>query len=268
MEYKNNRLSIFISSPASYLDVFDIWFTCYRKFWANSEYSVVKATDLSVKNYPNIDVVFSGKENDGWVDRSIPFLRQIESKYILLMCDDIFIVDFVENEKIEEILNFMDKYNVHFCRLSPTKRGRKAQKNIKFLPLRMPYAKNLQFGIYNKEYLLNEFKENSETAWNVENRWNKESLLSPKGFYTDVIGIQKPIMKYVHGINKSKWYPSAINKISKLGIEIRSERRVMTRIEEIRLNFIGNIGAYFAPRFRFKIKRILKRFGIKFHTEY
>ena len=74
-------------------------------------------------------------------------------------------------------------------------------------------------------------------------------------------------MKYVHGINKSKWYPSAINKISKLGIEIRSEKSN----DENRRNtieFYWKYRAYFAPRFRFKIKRILKRFGIKFHTEY
>lgn len=262
------KLSIFVSSPKSYSDVFDIWYKCQSKFWPNCIYPIIKATDIDFQKYQKIDVIASDKENDGWIDRSIPVLEKIQSKYILLMCDDIFIVDYFDHREIENILDFMDSNSINFCRLSSSKRGKKVQKNIRYIPLRMPYAKNLQFGIFNREFLLREINYLNETAWNVENRWNQEAFMSSRGYYSDVIGINKPIIKYVHGINKSKWYPSAIKKIESLGFEIDSKRKVMSKRTERRMNFICNVGLYITPRARFKIKKILKKIGITFHTEY
>ena len=88
---KENRLTIYVSSPKSYGDVFDVFNAMFAKHWANCPYPFFLSTNSQVDRFENLIGYCSNKLDDGWVERTIPSLEMIETQYVLLMCDDIFV---------------------------------------------------------------------------------------------------------------------------------------------------------------------------------
>lgn len=265
----NNNICIYVSSPFSYKDIFDIYYQTYKKFASQSSIPLVLSTNYNAI-YEDIKIISSGDINDSWVSRSIDALKLIDTKYILLMCDDIFLTAEMNDNKIYHIVDFMEKNDINFCRLQPRKKGLKI-KGENFLIREYqtsPYAKNLQIGIYNKEYLLNVIGDGSLSAWDIEARWLKECLYAEKKPFKDIICVSKPIIEVVHGVEKGKLYPSTIRKLKQLGFEINSDRKILSRYWEIKKNIIGKIGIVLSPKVRYCMKKLLSKIGFIFVSEY
>ena len=147
----DKRLSIYVSSPDSYSDVLAVFLKGYRRYWSDCPYEFILTTNT--KSYEGITCICNNKQNDTWVERTIAALPVIKSKYVMLMCDDIILSDNVDNSLIERLLDYMDSHEIRYCNLGPTPKGSK----IKSFPLlrsvnkQIPYAINLQFGIFRKD---------------------------------------------------------------------------------------------------------------------
>ncbi len=87
----------------------------------------------------------------------------------MLMCDDIILSDNVDNSLIERLLDYMDSHEIRYCNLGPTPKGSK----IKSFPLlrsvnkQIPYAINLQFGIFRKDLFVELLGDGSLSAWDI-----------------------------------------------------------------------------------------------------
>lgn len=262
-----NDICIYVSSPYSYKDIFDVYYQAYKKFAFKSSIPLILSTNYDAE-YEGIRIISSGDINDSWVSRSIDALKQIDSKYILLMCDDIFLTSDLSDSNIYHIVDVMDNYNINFCRLSPKKKGyRIIGENYIIRESRTaPYAKNLQIGIFNREYLLGILGDGTLSAWDIEERWLKEAHLSKDIPFDDVICVCKPIIKYVHAVYKGKLYPKAIKTIKQLGLHINTNREIMTKKREYMLFLRGFIGTRLSPKFRYSLKRIFTKLGMEFTT--
>lgn len=262
---KHNRMVIYVSSPNSYSDIFSIFYECMNKYWKNRKYEFILSTNEQC--YSDITVLNNYKENDGWVDRSIWALNMIEAPYVLVMCDDLFLSDYVDEKKIDHLLDLMDKYNIDFCRLKPIRKGRKLEGDFSYLPKKMSYARNLQIGIFRREYLLKELGNGSLNAWEIEKKWNKDALLDNQGFYTNVIGVSKNIIKFKHGIVKGSFLPSAIRFLKKEGVSFSKERKKLKMRDELAIDIKAVFSSLLGPKIRTRIKNILKCVGFKFDTD-
>ena len=262
-------ICIYVSSPYSYKDIFDVYYQAYQKFASRSSIPLVLSTNYDAK-YEGIRIISSGDINDSWVSRSMDALKQIDSKYILLMCDDIFMAGDFPDDEINHILKFMDKNNINFCRLSPRKKGVKI-KGERYLVQEyktVPYAMNLQFGIYNREYLLGVLGDGMLSAWDIEAKWLKESNLAEYVLWENVICVSEPIVKFIHGVDKGKLYPSAVQEIKRLGFLINSSREVMSWFREYQQYFRNFVGLVVPSRLRSHLKVVLTKIGFKFTSEF
>ena len=97
---KSKRLSIYVGSPDSYSDVLSIFLNGYHRYWSNCPYEFNLSTNT--KKYDGIHCFCNNKQGDSWVERTISVLSNITTKYILLLCDDIIICDYINNDEIEE----------------------------------------------------------------------------------------------------------------------------------------------------------------------
>lgn len=265
----NNTITLYVSSPYSYKDVFDVFYSCYTRYWRKPSIPFVLSTNYEA-NYEGVEVISSGNLDDTWVERSLPAIEKIKTKYLLLMCDDLFICNSVNEEDIKRIVEIMDNNSINFCRLNPCTKGVPLNngKYIKKLYKTTPYARNLQIGIFNREYLISIIKEGNRSAWDIESDWQKESLSSRKEPFSDIVGVTIPIIHYIHGVQKGYLFPSAVNELRRIGICIESGRPIMSKTQEIVLKLKIFLRTVFSPHLRYQLKRSLKKIGVSFTSDY
>lgn len=266
-EKEKLRMTIFVSSPNEYQDVFQVYYQCINKYWKSCPYEVVLATNN--QKYEGISVVNNYLSGDSWTERTIPVLQKIQSKYVLLMCDDILLIDDVDTIELSKILDDMDCYHINFCRLKPYKKGVQVSdsSNLLYLNRRAPYAKNLQIGIYNRDYLLELLGDGTKSAWKLECEWVKESLNAPNEFFDDIVACKNEVLPFVHGVIKGKWFPSAVFQLKRRSVWCKSDREILTKYQERKIKLISKVGYILSPRAKWRIKKLLSRFGFKFVTE-
>lgn len=265
----DNRITLYVSSPYSYKDIFDAFYECYRMFWKNPGIPFVLSTNYQA-NYDGVKVISSGDLNDGWVDRSLNALQQVESKYILLMCDDLFINKQINESLILHIVEVMERFKLNFCRLNPCKDGiaLDGEPNLLRLYKTTPYAKNLQIGIFNREYLINTIKEGNRSAWDIESDWQQESINSERALFEDVIGVKTSIISYIHGVWKGALYPGAVRKLEGLGVCLDGDRPLMSKKKELLQEMKIFTRTLISPSMRYSLKKLLKKFGVGFTSKY
>lgn len=260
-------ICIYVSSPYSYKDIFDVYYQSYKKF--ASSIPLVLSTNYDAK-YDGIRIISSGDINDSWVSRSIDALKQIDAKYILLSCDDMFLVGDLYDNEIHHIVDVMDKYDIKFCRLKPRKKGVtvEGEDYLIYEYQTIPYAKNLQIGIFDRKYLIDVLGDGKLSAWDIEAKWLKESHFAENKPFEDVICVSRPILQVVHAVDKGKLYPSAVKAIKKIGIHIESDREIMSFKQEVRNNIQSKLGLLLPQKVRHGLKVLLAKLGVKYTSEY
>lgn len=263
------RMCIYVSSPKSYKDVFDVFYICKNRFWTDCRYRFVLSTNYEV-NYEGVDIINSHNTSDTWVERSIYALSEIDEKYIMLLCDDLLISKRIDSRYIENILNFMDKNNIKFCRLKPLNCGKKVKGHnyLSWVKKNTPYGINLQRGIYRKEYLISLLGDGLKSAWDIEAELLKEAQDSSSNYFADVVACNKNIFPVVHAVDKGKWLPKALLFLKHEHIDVNSSREKMSGIRALSQDIRGCCSNILTPSFRKKIKSLLTKLGLKFTTDY
>lgn len=262
----NDRLSIYVSSPDTYADVFAIFLKGFRKYWNNCPYEFILTTNT--KSYEDITCICNNRQNDTWVERTLATLPSINSKYILLMCDDIIINNKVDNWVIEQVLDYMDNHEIRYCRLRPISRGR----IIDSFPLlcnvnqQTPYAINLQLGIFRKDFFIELLGNGTLSSWEIENSINERAALAPNEDFKDVVAVSKDVLPTTHGVYKGKWIRSAVKSLIKIGLFEYSDRGVISLQQQFKIDMAHWLQWRISPRRRRILKRILKTMGVHFAT--
>jgi hypothetical protein len=254
----NNRLDIFISTPYSYRDVLNIFVKCFEKNCGNCKYPLVFATNYDLKCERGI-VINSQNLEDTWVERALIALKEITSKYVLLMGDDMFIMKDFDYEKIDEILDFMDKKNIMFCSFLKFYKRKSIEEleNVYLVHKRQAYGKNLFCGIFKTEYLISILESEKKcTGWDIERKWFLEAVNAPNEWFDNVIFANDEIVSFTHAVVKGKFLPNIKEKLQKQGISIDSNRETIGFFEDLRIKIIRTIGILINPRIRQKIKPI------------
>lgn len=260
-------LSVFISSTIDYQDSLDFFVAYFRKHWSNCKYDIVLATNYDRRPFLNrCQVVNSHNIHDDWITRSLPALRQLHSKYVLVMCDDLFIRSKVDNNRVDAIVEFMNLNDIDYCRIKPCRSHKRINENISFLKKRTPYGFNLQIGIFKVSFLI-ECLCSALNPWDLERKWLLEASKADRGYFDTAIVSRKSIIHFYHGINKGQWYPSVFNKIKKDFGEIPTSRKVMSKGKEARYKLSSTVGRLMPLRLRAFTKRFLRKVGITFSTD-
>lgn len=263
----DKRLSIYVSSPDSYSDVLEVYLRCFKKYWNDCPYEFILTTNS--RNYEGVTCICNNKPGDTWVERTIATYSHITSKYILMMCDDILINGKVDNEKIESILDYMEENDIKFCRLNPVKQG-KVISEIPYLnkvSKQMPYAVNLQIGIFRIDYFKEVLGDGTLSAWDIENKLNTEASIAEDCISSDVISANSIVIPFIHGVDKGKWYRKAISFIKKEFPDYKFMRPALPISTELKNYAIGLVQDNLSPDVRRRIKAMAQMFGFKFASQ-
>lgn len=232
---KINKCTILVNSCDSYEDTWNPFFKLLKKYWPDCKYPIVLNTESKKYKFEDLNITTINVEdkyrdkNISWSKRLKNVLNKIDSKYILFMMDDFFLMDYVESNRVEEVINWMEQDNniavFSFFRVEDEKH--KDVESIKYPHYFLrdkfgSYRYNCQAAIWNKEELIKSLRD-FESAWDWEINGNIRSYRSKKEFYT-LMDPKYYIFNYNcedYGVVRGKWrLPETAELFEKEGIEI------------------------------------------------
>ncbi len=165
---KNRECTILVTSCYAYRDVLRNFEIFFRKYWSDCPFPVYLNIDRPVKKYA-IDydeVIISDHKENLLRMRDVTF----KTPYVLMMQDDHFLFDQVDNEKILRCIQYARKYHCGNLRLLQDPKTAvvfsKTERLLEYKP-GSAYRISARGGLWNTEYL-NLFIHKFKDLWEME----------------------------------------------------------------------------------------------------
>lgn len=255
----NKKISILVSSCDKYSDLWGIFSYYFKKNWKDcslDKYIISNFSNNSPKDFKNIRV----GNDKSWSNNLILSLKKISTPYVLILLDDVFIKNKVDNSLFEKIcIEFINTNGNYLKFLSHPKSNYKTDsKFFNYLPENTLYRSTAVFALWKKSTILRLLNPD-ENAWEFE---ENGSIRSDKynGFFT----VNKNFFSYIHGVVRGKFLYSAYLYIRKNDPELiplikRGVNKRSAEYFQILINFRHKIFYALVPlRYRRDVKKILK----------
>ena len=184
---------------------------------------MIKTISIYWKNKDNMPIKFiSGDET--WTVRIREALSKVTTKYVIMMCDDHFIRDKVDMERIREYVALMND-NIACINFEDSFGGNKKTdiEGLELRPNKSPYMCSTQPALWNRKILIELLKGNMD-IW----QWEIQIIDSKYNFYINggdpIIDVGYHNSKWM-GLKKGKWCREIVPFFRKHNININYNDR-------------------------------------------
>lgn len=259
------KYAVVIISFDGYRDVWNTFFECYEKFWNDRSFNTYLVTNNYVPQYNNVQVITTGDEKS-WSFRVRTALNQIPEENVLVLLEDYFLCENVDDKKVNEIYREFINQELDYLRVIPIPFEYKhKQKGIYPLDDKFVYGVNLQAAFWKKTYLKKLLFEDDFSAWEFEARQKSDSRQKIQGRCATLNYVG---LNYLNGVIQGKWYPQTIKQMKNLGIVIPTQKRKIIKHRKLFLMDLQNWMLHHIPRKIIKkCKPLFRKIGFKFVTE-
>lgn len=270
----DNNLTLIVSCWDKYDDVRKVFFESLLKYWPTCPFRIVIAINSGEKFFLpglKIDTIECPASSTG-TERLIYALKEVNSKYVLLLHEDAIFYDYVNSDFVKALTVFIISHNIEYCKMinSPSKKGKKFSNpySLKYINHRQPYGINICCSIYKKDYFLHTMDDTLST-WELENKLNTIASKMERGYYNDkVICTSNPLRVYF-GVMGGKWSRKALKLCKQKGFSIDIERRKINSLWTEMVNSFKSLATRICPwKLRLFLKKVLTKLGFKFVTKY
>lgn len=253
----NRKCSILITSCYAYRDVLKIFEVLFKKYWKDCPFEIILSIDRKIEtDFPYDRVVISKK--NGNLER----MRQVDIKtpYVIMLQDDHFLFDYVDNEKIFHYIELAEKYNTGNLRLfqdPKTNTVFNKKEKLMFYKQGTAYRISARGGLWNTLYF-EKFVNTYKDLWDME-RNGQQMADNMKQL---VLATKFRILPIIDAVSKGKYLPFVEYLLEANEIEI--ERPIKTDIDCLKddiKTFIFNLN----PNM---IARIQAMFNIGYKPKY
>lgn len=264
-------ISIVFIGYDGYVDVWSHCFELLNKYWEKRPKTYLVTQELN-PNYKQVEVINAGKEAE-WSRKVQVALKEIKTKYVLLMLEDFFITDYVDNRKFTKVVDLIKNNNIIYYQLFVqlpkfiSIKGKRYKNNngLCIIPPDKKYPINLQAVIWDRDYLEKVVGEGNYNAWQFEIKYQRmDNINKTKIQY---LIDKRNILNITHAVVQSSYLRGAVKKLKKMGINVIGERKILSRKDDFMYNF--KLFAYgVAPRFLVNpMKKIGRMMKIDFVTD-
>lgn len=225
-----------------YVDVWNHCFNLLNEYWKERPKTYL-ASSVIRPEYKNVEVVAAGEDTE-WSLRAKAVLDKVTTPYVILMLEDFFVSDYVDNEMIRDIIELIKENEIKFYQLNVQlikqswEKGKvfKGNRRIKIVPKDKKYGVNLQAAVWETEFLKKMIGNENYNAWKFEmNQLDVSSYNENRIEY--LIDTRNPL-NIIHTIVQSKYLRGALRKLRKKGYYIdSSEREVLSKKENFKYVF-------------------------------
>lgn len=260
-------MTILVDSFDGYSDIWPTFFSIFKHYWPDCGYKIRLVSNS--KEYNGSNVIKTGEEVS-WCERTLKAVNQVEEKYVLLLLEDYLLGKEVKSEEISECLDFIEKNNVKYLRLTPIPKSRfpSAEGKTDFLYSDEEYAVNLQASIWDREFLIESLKKYNGNAWDFELGFLSEAVNSGHSRLDGCYALKNDPLSIHNGVLKGKWFPSALRYYKRRGFKIDwKSRGKLSFKESFKYNIKVFVKNHISYGMRIKVKSLLKSLGVKFVSD-
>lgn len=215
-------LKILVASCDNNEDLFDPFYLCVEKYWKDHP-EIIYSTESAINTHYN--TICKNIPINKWTKRIRETIEEIDSDYILFMCDDVFIRKYVDNQKVMSLLNiFNDNIASINLEMSFDKNDLPYNEDLMIRSINGKFKTSVMCNIFNRKKLL-------KILSNLDiNPWQFESLNNHLG-YTYLVTKRNDFVSWGYtyggwfGIRKGKWCREIVPFFEKEGIKIDYSKR-------------------------------------------
>lgn len=226
-----NKLKMLVNSCDAYDDLWEMFYRAIDEYWLDRD------VDVLINTENKIDIGFDAEglslhnsSASSWGARLIETINDIEQDYILMVCDDFILEDYVDSSNFEKIISWLDKdesisvFYLEDLFLSSEDDGR--FENYRLIDHKSDFRLNTAPAIWRKSHLLDYTKQiDNPWAWEVfgtyrTQKTNRKFYQLSNCKYYDFNG------KKGGAIYRGKWVEDVVlDKKEKYGLEIDFAKR-------------------------------------------
>lgn len=213
--------TVLVCSCDSYEDTWEPFFKLFYKYWTDCSLEILLNTESKTYCYEGLHIRCLQKykeKNVPYGKRMIAHIKEIHTPFTLVLMDDFFIRDYVNEKKLDEVIEWMknDSKAVVFNFQSIKDELNKPSKKYKGYSIRPIYGEykfNFQAAIWRTDYLLKSWRKH-ETPWEWETVANFRSFDKKYDFYVLQNDADTPIdygfRNSGMGIFRGKWVRDSV----------------------------------------------------------
>ncbi|MYN69118.1 hypothetical protein GLP18_02555 [Streptococcus suis] len=265
-----------IDNVAIILPIFDgyedMWEDCIRlikKNWKDHP-PIYVFSNILQKDWEGVTCIPVGEDAE-WSKKIQKAVELVDKKYFILMLEDFFIGEIVKNDSIDELITFMEKNRINFCKLCDNNniiKKRKERFNSEY-PYQVifedeEYGISLQTAIWEKNFLEKLVGRENYNAWQFELNQVRIARTANHVKMQNAIFDPRNILNIKHGALQGQLLPHTVKYFDNIGDPLNCQRVIMSRKTYLQY-CIKQIGRDLTPKFAKKfVKSIARHFGMIF----
>lgn len=218
----HNKLAVLVVSCDRYSDLWPAFIELFYKNWPDFPYQLYIGSNNARCDDKRVESICIG-EDRSWTDNVREMLKKIDADYVLMLLEDFFFEEKINNDDISGLLQFAIEHNVDCLRLCPLPAPTKNLDSvfaIGEISYKAPYCICTMPAIWKKDSLV-KLLHPGYSAWDFEKKNSAEA--EKTGF--KLVGSYKYYIKHHNGVERGKYYSSTVKLLQKNGIPCDTSER-------------------------------------------
>jgi hypothetical protein len=230
--------AILISSYDAYSDLWPPYFAAFHRNWPDCPYPIYLLSNYKTFPDPAVRAIQVGSVT-AWPESIRLALKQIPEEFVLLLLEDLFIVSRVDTERVEQLTAWIAEQRPACIRLQPD-HGMVPTRfpGIWRLPSGIPYRSSTVLSVWRKDVLLDLLRAD-ESIWQFEVFGSQRTDKYPDFYVTE-----RSYVRYIHGVIRGKWVPSAQKQLIAAGYPVQTQSRPMFSFSDRFVQWARVVRAY------------------------
>jgi hypothetical protein len=212
-------LAVVVQTCDQYNDLWEPFYTLYDRYWPDCPFGIYHVTESRPFRRGKVNTILTGQDKE-WSERLLFALDRIETRYILLLLDDYFLLKKVSNKKMTECVAILNKNpKSAYLRIFPVPgpdEDHLSDSKIGIVRKDSPYSISTQATIWRKE-ILRSLLLPGESVWDFELKGSKRGIHVDSDFLSLKIAHRNkaetgdyPFTYLCTAVYKGKWMREAI----------------------------------------------------------
>lgn len=215
----DKEITFLVPSCDKYSDLWQPLFTSLFRHWKNISFDVVLVSNYQKYDDRRVRTIQLG-EDEAYADNLRKALTKIDTEWVILWLDDVFLSRPVDEEKIQKILDEVADLDVDFVKLSndmPISYSKRNGAFIGELPEGIKYRSGIGLTLARKRTLF-ELAQPGLNAWEMD-RINPGTVTNARFSALTNYGRKNSPFGYIHAVVKGRWIYNAPRKLRNEGFE-------------------------------------------------